>query len=1004
MPEFVREVCWQPAVVQATVATEAVHPSASVFVATHSPLRIQRRLNVGAGVNTTLVSEAELVAEFLEAPTNAGVLVAPVIGESGSGKSHLVRWAAANINESAQRRVIYLPKAKTNLAAVVRALLRDHKGTLSGDLLRALDRLGDDITEDTLQRRILDELAEAVHTADGRSMHEKWLVGRNRLSALLHDPYLRDHLLTAGSLVPRKAAHAISGRGRDEDDIPLEFTIDDLPLTLTGVQANAAKETRDVFGRLVAQPHMQIAAVALLNRYIDVAVMQATNLGVGRVQQAFLEIREQLADVDQEIVLLIEDFALIQGVQRDLLDAIVESSATVNGRKRAPIRTLMAVTSGFYRELPATFRTRAEASSPIYELDLAMSGADAFPDEQIIDFVGRYLNAARLGQSRIDAANVAAGGAVPNFCQDCPLRDPCHGSFGCSQQGYGLYPYNASALLRAVKASAPDDHPQDFNPRSVLARVVRQGLTEAARPIRDGDYPDEGFAALFPPRPGMSRLDLPARDTLAQTDPALAQRRQLLLEFWGGAPSDLINLNPAIHRAFAIPELSEAVISARPVSQPPRTTGTAVSTTAVPPGAESAALRGRLETITKWVNREQDLPQTLANEIRGIIQSAVIQHIEWSDPVTKQRAAGQVSKTFPANARTVSIQHARGQNLAIGVTAPIEFECNAANGVFFQQLLRARDGIVPETVVARARLDRLARQYAPTALQAFISHQELDQAHLQATVRMLLIGALICGGPNDLGSPPGRIAATLWDGSSRKRGDAPWRVSRWVDFESEHRTARVAVVKALTEAIGTSQGTGAVQAIDPERLNTLTEAAIRTDPQDLMRSQLPEWAIPAWTPLERLMHLVGDQLEYLRAQVAGIRRLVPTGIGFQETVTAATSAAKAGQVRGLVPADLPEVAAANTRAAGFDFRTVNALETALSRVTPGVDQWTRYEVVGRDCGSDPAAIAAYLTATEKWVDAGLARAASQHPAAASDLDQDIAAALATWERLSEEAR
>ena len=37
-----------------------------------------------------------------------------------------------------------------------------------------------------------------------------------------------------------------------------------------------------------------------------------------------LEIRREFARQGKEIVLLIEDFALIQGFQRDLLDAIIE--------------------------------------------------------------------------------------------------------------------------------------------------------------------------------------------------------------------------------------------------------------------------------------------------------------------------------------------------------------------------------------------------------------------------------------------------------------------------------------------------------------------------------------------------------------------------------------------------------------------------------------------------------------------------------------------------------
>ena len=62
----------------------------------------------------------------------------------------------------------------------------------------------------------------------------------------------------------------------------------------------------------------------------------------------------------------------------------------------------MAVTPGYYREsLPETFRTRSEATSPLYEVDIDLAGAD---DEAFIDFVGRYLNAARVGKAALETA------------------------------------------------------------------------------------------------------------------------------------------------------------------------------------------------------------------------------------------------------------------------------------------------------------------------------------------------------------------------------------------------------------------------------------------------------------------------------------------------------------------------------------------------------------------------------------------------------------------------
>jgi hypothetical protein len=110
MSDFTGYVCWDRRDVLSTIATEAVSPSDSVFVATHAPLDI-RRVSVAGGVvrGETVINERDLLDEFLTRSPNNGVLVVPVLGASGAGKSHLVRWVHANLPAMKTRRVIYLP-------------------------------------------------------------------------------------------------------------------------------------------------------------------------------------------------------------------------------------------------------------------------------------------------------------------------------------------------------------------------------------------------------------------------------------------------------------------------------------------------------------------------------------------------------------------------------------------------------------------------------------------------------------------------------------------------------------------------------------------------------------------------------------------------------------------------------------------------------------------------------------------------------------------------------
>ena len=332
MSTQVNFVCWSPEVVTATIPTEAATPSDEVLLATHTPLRITRRATLGGASDVMeTINEQQVLDEFLNgAPTN-GVRVATVLGESGAGKSHLVRWTHANIADHPKRSIVYLQKTETSLKDVVEHLLLDQVDPEFDDIRRRVGTLGSGATVEEMEQKILAELAEALRTHESQTPLGKALVGENGLSLFFLDPLFRQHMLRPGSFIKRRADHALHGRDPDAPDVPLEFTVDELPLDIVDYAnlKDAAAATQKLFARLSSNGAMQLEAVRLLNELLDVAVTKAASLNVGDVSQAFKRIREKL--VGEEIIVLIEDVALIQGVRRDLLDAIVEVGV-VRGR------------------------------------------------------------------------------------------------------------------------------------------------------------------------------------------------------------------------------------------------------------------------------------------------------------------------------------------------------------------------------------------------------------------------------------------------------------------------------------------------------------------------------------------------------------------------------------------------------------------------------------------------------------------------------------------------
>src|SRR5258708_6288266 len=167
MTDFGRKRCWDPAVAAVTLATEAVSPSAAVFFATHAPLRIYRSFADGRRPDTpgTPVNEDDVRRDFLTRPTASGILLMPVIGQSGTGKSHLVRWVKEKTPSTERRQVIYLQKNRTSLKAVVKTLLAEVEGSELAQLKADVDRMSSELDQAGLERRLLSPLPEAPAAA-----------------------------------------------------------------------------------------------------------------------------------------------------------------------------------------------------------------------------------------------------------------------------------------------------------------------------------------------------------------------------------------------------------------------------------------------------------------------------------------------------------------------------------------------------------------------------------------------------------------------------------------------------------------------------------------------------------------------------------------------------------------------------------------------------------------------------------------------------------------------
>jgi hypothetical protein len=621
-------VCWRPECLKDVIVADAVTPSPAVFLATHSPIELYRREFGDSGASQRC-DEEDFLQDFLR--EDADMLLLPITGASGRGKSHMVRWLQARVPATPGRRIVYIPKYQTNLRGVIEEILRGMDGEAATALRLQLAHAADNIDEGTAPDRLLDALAIRVGVlATAAAAEQKDQMRRyacQGLPTLLREDLFREVWLAEHGVIRRFVGEALRGRDRIDRDAPFAFTVDDLPRSVTAAK-KASDRAKVFYGHLIARDDLQRACVDVLNECLAAAITEVVGLKSGDLQRILLELRRLLLVEQRELVILIEDFAILQGVQRELLEAIVEAPTRGGERVLCNIRVAMAVTSGYFASID-TVLTRAKFKGHVYSLDVSHSDGNQVRQE-VIDFVARYLNAARLGREALDAAyDVAAperrtGGAwVPNACSGCAYRAICHEAFAVGGRDWGLYPFNVPALERMLRARSDDQ----FDPREILGSILNHTLYAHADDLRDGRFPSKTFAEKFV----SDRVDAVAGSLEAALalDKKHGARRLPLLVFWGGNPREPVNLKSAIHEAFAIPALSTVVAQNIPRTLEPPADQPPVGVAPIDP--QVAALTRDLDKIDRWKDGTYTLEQDLRRELASWVAEAVGEKVEWND-------------------------------------------------------------------------------------------------------------------------------------------------------------------------------------------------------------------------------------------------------------------------------------------------------------------------------------------------------------------------------------
>lgn len=500
--------CWSRAEIQVAAQVDAGglefgDPVAdAVFNAVHQKVPMARRVKAGSDEPVT---EDQVLADLCQPLASNEPHIRFITGRVGTGKSHFVRWLRIHAPQRDDWHFVYIEKRNTSLRRIIEQIIAGIDTSAADNLRASLARAASRITTtEEAMLAVLNHLHRLVEFDDTPMIHN--LTGadlgdiRERVARLIGDYTFKQQLSRPGGPIER-----IVKLAKDGHDPSADVKVEDLHISEGDLAVSpeafldAGEEFQKRIRQFVSNKSLRAAAAAILDYYLPRATAEVFTGDSTDLLHVFEDVRGELARRGKELFLFIEELVLLHGIDAQLAQALTLPART----DLCPIRAVIAVTSGYLDDRYATFAERGVH----YTMDVERAQVG---NRELRNFVGRYLNAGRVG--RHDLARAARlAEPTPNKCTDCPYRDRCHPAFGVTSEGHGLFPFNAAAVDHLVALASP----ADFDPRNILREVIRAPLEVAEAELpKPGEFPSARFAAGL----SRTRLAVPVelRDTITK--------------------------------------------------------------------------------------------------------------------------------------------------------------------------------------------------------------------------------------------------------------------------------------------------------------------------------------------------------------------------------------------------------------------------------------------------------------------------------------------------------
>ncbi|KAI4449514.1 hypothetical protein C823_004043 [Eubacterium plexicaudatum ASF492] len=387
----------------AVVKPDSITASQGDFLATHVEIKKLVLLNKFEFVPASqkYTSEEDIYKRFIMNPANRHQFIV-VYGQSGSGKSHLIRWFEARYkaDRSDDEVVLFIRRSDNTLKGTIRQLLEKSEVQDIGnkEIIKRLANASAAVSEDKLKDMIYHNFIIEINNDNDELEIQLNNIKRKRLVAFLNNETIHDHMMESGGPIERIYSKVAENSFADLDTIaqfkPEDFIVS-VDLYDDMWQAGADPKADKMAKALMANDAMEDAKKFsdYLNQFVEIVIQRCAGIEPGDFEQVFMDIRKELYRLGKNLTLFIEDVTSFTGVDNALLNALMEEH---NDRDICRLSSVVGGTNAYINDC---FRQnhRDRVTQYVYIPD------DVFDENGIFEFVGRYVNAMSLPMDVISA-------------------------------------------------------------------------------------------------------------------------------------------------------------------------------------------------------------------------------------------------------------------------------------------------------------------------------------------------------------------------------------------------------------------------------------------------------------------------------------------------------------------------------------------------------------------------------------------------------------------------